>query len=79
MEAVPGDGPLRWYIWENVDGRGQEWKEHVILDENLGGHQALVGDLSGHGRLDIIGKPWRASPKNALGGKMFVLFLENLG
>jgi len=79
MEAVPGDGPPRWYIWENLDGRGQQWKEHVILDANLGGHEAVVGDITGHGRLDIIGKPWIASGRNALGGKMFVVFLENLG
>ena len=79
MEAVPGDGPPRWYIWENVDGKGQQWKEHVILDANLGGHEAVVGDITGNGRLDIIGKPWFPNKKNALGGKMFVVFLENLG
>jgi hypothetical protein len=76
MEAVRGDAPPRWYIWENVDGRGEQWQEHVILDANLGGHEAVVGDLSGSGRLDIIAKPWRAHPDNALGGKMFVLYLE---
>jgi len=79
MEAVPGDGPPRWYIWENVDGKGKQWKEHVIYDGNLGGHEAVVGDLTGRGRLDIIGKDWYASEKNALGGKMYVVFLENLG
>ena len=77
MEAVPGDGPPRWYIWENVDGAGAQWKEHVILDANLGGHQALVGDITGNGTLDIIAKPWTASEKNGVGGKMFVVFLEN--
>jgi len=79
MEAVPGDAPPRWYIWENVDGKGEQWQEHVVLDANLGGHEAQVGDITGNGLPDIIAKPWRASAKNALGGKMFVVFLENLG
>jgi hypothetical protein len=79
MEGVPGDGPPRYYIWENVDGRGGAWREHVILDANLGGHAGLAGDVTGNGLPDFIAKPWRPRPGNALGGKMFVLFLENLG
>jgi hypothetical protein len=79
MEAVGGERPPRWYIWENLDGKGGAWQEHVILDANMGGHAACVGDVTGNGRLDIIAKPWRASEKNALNGKMFVLFLENVG
>ncbi len=78
MEAIPGDGPPRWYIWENVDGKGGEWKEHVILDANLGGHEARVGDVTGNGLPDIIGKPWFPRPGNAAGGKVFVVFLENV-
>ncbi len=78
MEAVPGERNPRYYIWENLDGRGGAWQEHVILDANLGGHEPVVGDILGHGRPDIIAKPWHASPRNALGGKMFVLLLENV-
>ena len=78
MEAVAGEGPPRYYIWENVDGVGRQWREHVICDANLGGHDLVVGDLTGNGLPDIVAKPWRPSPGNALGGKMFVLFLENL-
>lgn len=78
MEAVRGERPPRYYIWENVDGRGGDWREHVILDANLGGHAAMVGDITGNGKLDIITKPWRAYAGNALGGKTFVVFLENL-
>jgi hypothetical protein len=77
MEAVGGDENPRYYIWENVDGKGQEWREHVILDANLGGHAAVLGDVNGNGKLDIITKPWRARKENALGGKMFIVFLEN--
>ena len=70
--------PPRYYIWENVDGKGLKWKEHVILDANLGGHATVVGDITGNGYMDIISKPWIASVKNALGGKTFVVFLENI-
>jgi len=78
MEAVGGELPPRYYIWENMDGKGGAWQEHVILDANLGGHAALVADFTGNGRLDIIAKPWKAKETNALGGRMFVLFLENV-
>jgi len=78
MEAVGGETPPRWYIWENLDGVGGAWREHVILDANLGGHAAVVGDVTGNGLPDIISKPWRPSPKNALGGSMYVVFLENV-
>ena len=78
MEHVGGDAPPRWYIWENLDGVGGAWQEHVILDANLGGHAAVVGDITGNGLPDIIAKPWRAVPTNALGGKMFIVFLENV-
>lgn len=77
MEAVGGERPPRWYIWENLDGQGRAWQEHVILDINLGGHAAVVGDVTGNGKLDIIAKPWRAQKTNALHGKTYVVFLEN--
>jgi hypothetical protein len=79
MEAVGGERPPRYYIWENVDGAGGEWREHVVMDANLGGHAAQVGDVTGNGLPDIITKPWRAQKGNAVGGKTFVVFLENLG
>jgi hypothetical protein len=79
MEAVGGEMPPRWYVWENLDGRGGAWQEHVVLDANLGGHAAVVGDVTGNGKPDILAKPWRARETNALGGRMFVAFLENVG
>jgi len=78
MEHVGGDGNPRWYIWENLDGQGGQWQEHVILDINLGGHEVVIGDITGNGLPDIIGKPWVPRKENALGGKMFVVFLENI-
>jgi hypothetical protein len=78
MEAVCGERSPRWYIWENRDGRGGAWQEHVVLDANLGGHEAVVGEILGTGRPDIIGKPWRPRQENAVDGKVFVVFLENV-
>jgi hypothetical protein len=79
MEGVPGQGAPRYYIWENVDGKGGNWREHVILDVNLGGHAAVVGNICGKGLSDIIAKPWSPRKDNAVGGKMHVTLLENLG
>ncbi len=78
MEAVGGEAAPRWYIWENLDGVGGTWQEHIVLDANLGGHAAVLGDVTGNGRADILSKPWRASPRNLLGGKTYVIFLEAL-
>ena len=79
MEDIRGGNPPRYYVWENLDGKGMRWKEHVILDANLGGHATVVGDVTGNGWPDLISKPWAPYEGNALGGKPFVLFLENLG
>lgn len=79
MEAVGGEKPPCFYIWENVDGQGKAWQEHTILDINLGGHATVVGDITGNGSLDLLTKPWRASSRNALKGRMYVMFIENLG
>jgi hypothetical protein len=51
----------------------------MISDVNLGaGHEMVCGDMTGDGRPDILGKPWVPGTGNALGGKAFILFLENL-
>lgn len=78
MEGIPGDLPPRWFLWENADGKGQRFVEHVILDANLGGHLAIAADVDGDGDLDILGKLWRPRKDNANGGGNHVDFLENL-
>jgi hypothetical protein len=78
MERIRGDRPPRWFIWENVDGRGARFRERVILDVGLGGHEAVVGDVDGDGDLDICSKLWRPRPDNANDGRNHADFLENL-
>ena len=77
MEWIGGEKPPRWFIWENLDGRGR-FVERVILNANLGGHEAVVGDVDGDGDLDICSKLWRAAPTNANGGHNHFDYLENL-
>jgi hypothetical protein len=79
MEGIAGARPPRWYIWENHDGRGQQFVEHVVLDAGLGGHVAVAADFDGDGDRDIVSKLWRARQDNANGGRNHVDFLENLG
>jgi hypothetical protein len=77
MERFPGARPPRWFIWENTDGKGQ-LVERVILDANLGGHEAVAGDVDRDGDLDICAKPWEPRRANALGGGNHFDFLENV-
>lgn len=72
-----GAGP-RWYIWENLDGRGGAFAERVILDARLGGHDARVGDVDNDGDLDICAKIWKRWPDNANRGVEHAIFLENI-
>lgn len=77
MEWIAGENPPRWFIWENVDGYGGEWRERVILDAGLGGHEAVVGDVDWDGDPDICSKLWRLR-ENANQGRNHADFLENL-
>jgi len=61
--------PTRWILWENVDGKGTEWREHVLL-EGKRCHEAVAGDIDGDGDIDIVFKPWSGNDP--------YIFLENL-
>ena len=78
MEAIPGARQPRWFIWENVDGKGAQFAERVILDSGLGGHEAVVADVDRDGDLDICGKLWRPRKDNPNHGRNHADFLENL-
>ena len=66
----------RWIVWENLGGL--KFREHVILDAKLGGHELQVGDVDRDGDIDICSKPWGPRAWNGNDGKMHVDFLENL-
>lgn len=66
----------RWIVWENLGGL--KFREHVVLDASLGGHELQVGDVDRDGDIDICSKAWGPRAWNGNGGKMHVDFLENL-
>ena len=66
----------RWIVWENLGGL--KFREHIILDRKLGGHELQVGDVGRDGDIDICSKPSGPRAWNGHGGKMHVDFLENL-
>jgi len=78
MEWVGGVRQPRWFIWENADGKGEKFVEHVIFDAGLGGHEAVVADVDRDGDLDICSKLWSPRKDNANGGRNHADFLENL-
>jgi hypothetical protein len=73
VDIFSGGGPLtngefQWFLWENADGKGGRWQEHVI-QRGLHTHESVCGDVDGDGDIDILTKPW--------GGDLH-LFVENL-
>ena len=77
MEHIAGARQPRWFIWENTDGKGK-FVERVILDNGLGGHEAVAADVDGDGDVDIAAKLWRPRRDNANGGRNHADFLQNL-
>lgn len=53
--------PPRLLVYEN-DGKGHFTTRHII-DEGTGIHEAVLADLNGNGKLDIIGKPLHGPEK----------------
>jgi len=66
LDVFSGGGPLtkspphKWFIWENLDGKGQNWKQHLILSGKRC-HEAKAADVDGDGDIDICSKPWNGN------------------
>jgi hypothetical protein len=56
--ATGEHGDYKWYIWENVDGAGGSWREHVIYQGAIECHEGVAADVDGDGAVDICSKPW---------------------
>jgi len=73
MENNKTDGvkhrPRWWMLKRDAVGR---WHRHCLLDANLGSHGATVADVDGDGRLELVGKVWRANRNNANHGRNHV-------
>lgn len=65
----------RWFIWENVDGKGTFVRRTIL--EGLGAHNAVVADMDGDGDLDIVSKEFAPASWNRLGGGQHADLLEN--
>jgi dipeptidyl aminopeptidase/acylaminoacyl peptidase len=73
LDIFSGGGPLTegehlWLLWENVDGVGGQWNEHV-LQRGMRTHESVCGDVDGDGDIDLLTKPWNGD---------LHLFAENL-
>jgi hypothetical protein len=65
-----------WLVLSSMkDG---SWATTVICDQNLGRHSAVVGDFDGDGKLDLVGKVWRANKANANQGRNHIDFLKQV-
>jgi hypothetical protein len=68
MENGKTDGMRTQPRWWYVKRQEGAWQRSVLFDENLGTHCARVLDVDGDGRLDIVGKVWRANDVNGVDG-----------
>jgi hypothetical protein len=77
MENGKTDGVQAKPRWWCLAYEDKEWVPYILLDANLGTHSAVVADYDGDGRLDIVGKLWRANVLNGNRGRLHVDCLWN--
>ena len=51
----------RWFIWENADGIGGKWVEHVVREHAAECHEGMAADVDGDGDIDLCSKPWNGN------------------
>jgi hypothetical protein len=79
MENGKTDGILAKPKWMALSRTpGDAWISEVVFDSNLGTHSAGVGDFDGDGKLDLVGKVWRANAVNGNGGRNHIDFLRQV-
>jgi hypothetical protein len=61
-----------------MDGKGKDFRERVIYDGSLGGHDIILSDINSDGAIDIVSKIWYRMPDSANGGKFHADWFENL-
>jgi hypothetical protein len=65
-----------WFVLSREDG---EWTEEVILDANLGAHEAKVADFDDDGDPEVVGKIWHPNLPNGNGTEHHVSCLDPVG
>ncbi len=45
------------YVWENTDGKGGNWIEHIV-SAGTTGHEGIAFDIDGDGDADVVSKPF---------------------
>ncbi len=78
MENERTDGTTRRPRWWTLSLRDGRWSRRAILDRNLGAHMATAADYDGDGRLEVVGKIWRANAVNGADGQNHVDYLRRV-
>jgi len=53
LGAAFNTSDITW--WENLDGSGTSWTEHIVDGDFVGVHQVSSADVNGDGYMDVLG------------------------